>query len=254
MKFLQVTSNKYIGDDGYTLLRGRDGEFVLQNKSSSFDRWPTFSSVRSAERFIDQVKSGLSSDKIITDDDLNFATIAYGLENNGDAYLLDSDIVFSVDRTLCPLTATFFYEDGQENVIEDADVLFRTLDEIVRNDIFSSVILRGSELRSIFAKRDSRSSREITKDLIRVKSSNVWSYGIEIKDNKAAKGDVYVQFKGKNGGPGDIYKYYDVPVNVWRKWVGAPSKGHFLWKYIRNNFPYSKLTGNKRGVLPNAVN
>ena len=80
------------------------------------------------------------------------------------------------------------------------------------------------------------------------------TYKINIKRNGDKFGDVYVQFKGKNGGPGDIYVYYDVPVRTYRRWVSAPSKGHYFWQYIRNNFKYSKLTGNKRGKLENAIN
>jgi hypothetical protein len=98
------------------------------------------------------------------------------------------------------------------------------------------------------------SSREITRNMVRVRSSNVWSYAIDIKKNGDNFGDVYTQFKGKNGGPGDIYVYYDVPVKLYRKWVSAPSKGHYFWQYIRNNFKYSKLTGDRRGKLRNAVN
>lgn len=98
------------------------------------------------------------------------------------------------------------------------------------------------------------SSRDITKSMVRVKSSNIWSYTINIKDNKSKVGDVYVQFKGKRGGPGDVYVLYDVPVSVYRKWHSAPSKGHYYWQYLRNNYYYSKLTGDKRGKLRNAIN
>ena len=98
------------------------------------------------------------------------------------------------------------------------------------------------------------STRDLTKNLVRVKSSNIWAYAINIKDRKDKTGDVLVQFKGRNGGPDDIYMYLDVPVNTYRKFISAPSKGHAFWKMIRNNFKYRKLTGNKRGVLPNAVN
>ncbi len=98
------------------------------------------------------------------------------------------------------------------------------------------------------------SSRDITRDMVRVKSSNVWSYKINIKKYGDKFGDVYVQFKGNQGGPGDIYVYYDVPVKIYRRWVSAPSKGHYFWQYIRNNFQYSKLTGDKRGKLKNAIN
>jgi hypothetical protein len=73
-----------------------------------------------------------------------------------------------------------------------------------------------------------------------------------MKDNKV--GDLIIQFKGKYGGPGDVYMYFDVPVTVWRRFISAPSKGHYFWVNIRNNFWYRKLTGNKKGVLKNAIN
>lgn len=97
-------------------------------------------------------------------------------------------------------------------------------------------------------------SKDITKDMVRVRSSNVWAYNIDIKHYGDKTGDVVVQFKGPNGGPGDIYMYFDVPVLLYRKWHTAPSKGHFFWEYIRNNYKYRKLTGDKRGKLKNAVN
>lgn len=98
------------------------------------------------------------------------------------------------------------------------------------------------------------SAKDLSKNLVRVKSSNVWAYTINVKDRKQKSGDVVCQFKNKNGGPGDVYMYYDVPLNVWRRWLAAPSKGHFFWANIRNNYYYRKLTGNKRGVLKNAIN
>lgn len=97
-------------------------------------------------------------------------------------------------------------------------------------------------------------SRELTKNLVRVKSSNLWARCINIKDNRSKCGDMIIQFKDKNGGPGDVYEYFDVPVGLWRKFLTAPSAGHFFWKYFRNNFSYRKLTGDKRGKLPNAIN
>lgn len=97
-------------------------------------------------------------------------------------------------------------------------------------------------------------SREDVKNLVRVKSSNVWARSIDIKDRKAKYGNVYVQFKDKNGGPGHIYIYYDVPINVYRRWLSATSVGHYFWMYIRNNYKYSKLTGDKRTKLKNGIN
>lgn len=90
--------------------------------------------------------------------------------------------------------------------------------------------------------------------MVRVRSSNIWSYGYNAKSNKSPTGDVYVQFKGKNGGPDDIYVYYDVPMMVYRRWHSAPSKGHYFWRYIRNTYTYAKLTGDRRTKLSNGVN
>lgn len=98
------------------------------------------------------------------------------------------------------------------------------------------------------------SSRDMTKNMVRVKSSNIWSYGMNIKRQGDKVGDVLVQFKGKNGGPDDIYMYYDVPVKVYRQWHSAPSKGHYFHQYIRNNYLYAKLTGDKRTKLRNGIN
>ena len=96
-------------------------------------------------------------------------------------------------------------------------------------------------------------TRDLSKNLARVKSSNVWARALNIKDRKDKTGDLIVQFKNKYGGPGDIYLYVDFPIDLYRKWIAAPSAGHFFWQYIRNNFKYLKLTGDKRGKLPNAI-
>ena len=113
--------------------------------------------------------------------------------------------------------------------------------------IFCSTEYRQQILASI-------SSRDITKSMVRVKSSNIWSYTLNVKDKKNLTGDLYVQFKGPRGGPEDVYVLYDVPVKLYKRFITAPSKGHFYWQYLRNNFRYSKLTGDKRGKLRNAIN
>ena len=97
-------------------------------------------------------------------------------------------------------------------------------------------------------------TRDITKNMVRCKSSNVWSRTVNVREYGDSNGDVYVQFKNEQGGPGDIYVLYDVPVRLYRRWLTAPSVGHFYWTYLRNNFRYSKLTGDKRGKLKNAIN
>lgn len=105
----------------------------------------------------------------------------------------------------------------------------------------------------VCAKSNRQSSREVSRNLVRVKSSNIWSYGVQTELGKNTC-DLYVQFKNPTGGPGDVYQYFDFPIRTWKKFITAPSKGHFFWKYVRNNYRYRKLTGDKRGKLPNAIN
>lgn len=123
----------------------------------------------------------------------------------------------------------------EENIPEIEELVFCYTE--YRNEILASI-----------------SSKDITKSMVRVKSSNIWAYNINVKNAKDKVGDVYVQFKNERGGPGDVYVLYDVPVNVYRKWHSATSKGHYYWQYLRNNYYYSKLTGDKRGKLRNAIN
>lgn len=105
-----------------------------------------------------------------------------------------------------------------------------------------------------FAIKAGMSSRDLTKDMVRVKSSNVWAYTINVRKNGDATGDLYVQFKGDKGGPGDIYVYYDVPVKVYSRWGSAPSKGHYFWQHIRGKYKYAKLTGDKKTKMKGGVN
>lgn len=95
---------------------------------------------------------------------------------------------------------------------------------------------------------------DLSSRLFRVKSSNVWAYRLFMRDRHDKTGDLIVQFKARDGGPGDIYQYYDVPFTLFRRWQATTSKGHFFWKYIRNYYKYAKLTGDKRGKLANAIN
>ena len=258
MKFRQVTANKYIGQAGYNLIRMKNGRFAIC-KGSTIAKWGTgFQTVKSAEFFLAHrdITAATESKLPINDDDLDFVSTVYGAQWKGNNQLVSDTFTLTIPHD--------FYKNHQvklkanvtgdpDKMIDDIQQLLVELDALA-DPVFSSVTYRGTELRSILAKSTRRSSRHIVKDLIRVKSSNIWSYGVEVKDKDFTVGDVYVQFKGKNGGPDDVYKYYDVPVKLWRKFVGAPSKGAFLWKYLRNNFYYSKLTGDKKGVLPNAVN
>lgn len=164
-----------------------------------------------------------------------------------DSFIVESEIVTHRDARKTNYSKERYETDDFED-LTDYIVTFFDNNNI---SIFSSVFL-DSTTHPVFA---SISAREVSKNMVRVKSSNIWSYCIDIKNNGDKFGTVYVQFKGKEGGPnGGLYRYYDFPVKLWRQWIGAPSKGHYFWKNVRNNFKYSKLDGDKRGKLPNAVN
>ena len=98
-----------------------------------------------------------------------------------------------------------------------------------------------------------KNKQKPTDNMIRVRSSNVYSYAYQPGNNRDL-GTLYIQFKDEFGRPGDIYRYYDVPTRVFRRFISGPSKGHSFWKLIRNKYQYSKLTGDKRGKLKNAIN
>ena len=123
----------------------------------------------------------------------------------------------------------------------------RYMYSILENVAFTPISDRKAVMAAI-------NTKNIAQNLVRCKSSNVWAYGMNIKDRKDKTGDLIMQFKNKNGGAGDVYVYFNVPVTMYRRLQSATSVGHFVWQYLRNNFNYSKLTGNKRGVLPNAIN
>lgn len=260
MQFKKITATKYIGENKYSLIQSRNGEFAICKNSTVTDWGTGFKTVKSAENFLnsrDYLKASTTT-LPIEESDLKFISLIYGASFSSTGRQLKSD-TFTLtipkdfrDTHTVRLKANA--EGTPDQLLNDVEQLLIQLDEL-SGPVFSSVVYRGTELRAILAKSDRRrTAREIAKDLIRVKSSNIWSYGIEIKDNKAKEGDVYIQFKGKNGGPDDIYRYYNVPLNVWRKMLSATSKGHSFWQLLRNNFYYSKLTGDKRGKLPNAVN
>lgn len=97
-------------------------------------------------------------------------------------------------------------------------------------------------------------TKNLAQNLVRVRSSNVWAIGFNVKNKGDKTGDLVMQFKDKNGGAGPLYIYFDVPVVVYRRMQSQPSVGHFFWLNIRNNYSYSKLSGDRIGKLPNAIN
>lgn len=268
MKFRKVTSHKYIGDNGFSLIQANDGSFAIYKDFTPTSWGNYFVSVKAAECIMnthDYTKA--TADNLpMNEPDIAFIINMYCGEVTQeeddiihDRYTLTDEYSIA-ENTSSP--AIDVYRDGKLiRSFTDGLRCTEYLDRIVNRNIFSSVILRGTELRSILCAKsnprrsnDARNARQATQNLVRVKSSNVWARGIEIKDRKAKEGDVYMQFKGKNGGPGDVYVYYNVPIATWRRILAYPSPGSSVWKFLRNNFLYSKLSGDKRGKLPNAVN
>lgn len=151
----------------------------------------------------------------------------------------------------------YTHEENSAQVFDNLDDVAQHIDNILneyeKNNIFCKTILCNPTCTKQAIKA-AISTRELSRNLVRVRSSNVWAYTMNIRDRKDKTGEVLVQFKGPKGGPGDVYLYYDVPVLVWRKWLSAPSKGHFFWAYIRDVYKYRKLTGDRKGKLHNAIN
>lgn len=278
-KFRQITSSKYMGPAGLSLRKSSDGSFSIF-KNNSITNWGTsFQTVRSAEIFLSQHDyiSASTNNIAFNQNDIEFIEDMYAQDvikespqgKLFDRYSISKNFSIAADKKKDSspigfhLVINLFKNNRLIKQFNNMHDLLPVLDKIVGDSIFASVTYRGLELRNILAAKNNgynkpqerrRTAREIVRDLVRVKSSNVWAYGIEIKDRKDKMGDVYVQFKGKNGGPDAIYVYYSVDLLTWRKVLSAPSKGHAIWQYLRNNFKYSKLTGDRRGKLPNAVN
>lgn len=139
------------------------------------------------------------------------------------------------------------YDVASAEIVDPYDML-----EIAdKGVVTASTVYSARQDRHDTSRRNKTTTQDFVKKLARVKSSNVWSYAFQPKDEK--QGDMLMQFKRKDGGPGDIYIYYNVPSKLWQRFVAAPSKGHFMWEYIRNVFTYAKLTGDKRTHLPNGI-
>lgn len=267
MKFRKVTSNKYIGTDGYSLIKCADGLFSICKDKTITDWGTGFKTVRSAEIFLndhDYIKA-THTFLPFDEEELRFIIQMYGdklLKKNyngpgKDLWSVNEDYSIAEDER-DGLNVIDLFKNGKLIKQFDSDSgLFERLDAIACSDnVFASVGFISNDVFPILAAKNKkrRSTQEIARDLIRVKSSNVWSYGVEVSNEDPKVGNVYIQFKGKKGGPGDIYVYYEVPLSLWRKFISYPSKGAFVWKYLRHKFYYSKLTGDKRGVLPNAIN
>lgn len=180
------------------------------------------------------------------------------------AELYDDAVVITVyennqpiaeDTISAPVRFIDFVEDilDQHN-IEVAEIVEPEELAIVDNGIVTAakrIFSKDYQNSHDTSRRNKTTTKDFVNKLARVKSSNVWSYAFQPKDEKL--GDMLMQFKAKNGGPGDIYIYYNVPNKVWQRLVAAPSKGHAFWSLVRNVYTYAKLTGDKRTHLPNGI-
>ena len=106
---------------------------------------------------------------------------------------------------------------------------------------------------------------QFTHDLIMgrmydVTSSNVHSIGMRIDEPSDRTGALFIRFLGgesqHRAGLGAMYEYRDVPVDLFREFLSAASKGTFVWDHIRvrgtvagHRFPY-ELVGITQGYVP----
>lgn len=255
LKFIQASRNTFVSASDYRLVKSSDSYHLT--KSDRLVKWEPlggFQSVKAAEEFLNaRDYENATVDKIgISTDDFAYVLEAYNFKNKD-----ENRWIAEVDDTILILDATedeFILNEqtGNETTAKSFDNVSDLILEL--DSFFSDEDIYSSKSIIIKAITAAINTRDLAQNLVRVKSSNVWAYGMNLRDRKDKTGEVVVQFKGDKGGPGDIYIYYDVPLVVWRKWLSATSKGHYFWMYIRNTYAYSKLTGDKRGKLPNAIN
>lgn len=97
--------------------------------------------------------------------------------------------------------------------------------------------------------------------MIPVRSSNVHSIGYEWSDEPRRPGNLLVRFLGGTGknrsGPGPLYRYRDVPREVFLAFQKASSKGKFLWDEVRvrgtvsgHQYDYSLIGTGDSGYVP----
>lgn len=72
----------------------------------------------------------------------------------------------------------------------------------------NTMIIAISDRQAVLA---AINTKDLSQNLVKVRSSNVWAYGLNIKDRKDKTGDLVVQFKNKNGGAGDELSEYIKP-------------------------------------------
>lgn len=72
-----------------------------------------------------------------------------------------------------------------------------------------------------------------------VESSQILCRGYDAETQTLA-----VQFKKKDGSPGGVYHYDNVPVDVWAEWCNADSAGSHFYKHIKPRsdiYPFTRI-------------
>lgn len=254
IKFRKVTASKYIAGHGYSITRLKDGTYSIL-KNNKLTKWGNhFQSVKAAENFLSNRNYlvATASNMPISMPDARLIYDIFcskGQRKFGSKWYITSSFWIRGGYGHVPSDDINFiqFECSDGTVYRDADCLVNKL--IVLSHDEESALVTSEIVAKSKTKHEPAGS-----NLMRVKSSNVWAIGFTVDNAVRNMGNIYVQFKGKNGGPGDTYIYYSVPLTLYRKFISAPSKGAFVWKFLRNNFQYSKLTGDKRGKLKNAIN
>lgn len=84
--------------------------------------------------------------------------------------------------------------------------------------------------RALFAKFGKMFKKGLKRQ--RVKSSNIHSIGYEPKNEI-----LEIKFKSKS-----VYRYAHVPQKVYKRFLNAGSKGKFLAKKIKGEYPYNRVS------------
>lgn len=255
LKFIRISPKQYVSSSGYSLVKGDTFHILKNYRIVKWEPLGGFQTVRAAEDFLNaRDYENATEDKIgISTDDFAYVLEAYNFKlADEDKWIAEVEgdvLILSIDQDKLLLNTQSGSETSVQSFDNVSDLILALDSHYTDDDIYTS-----NAIHIINAITAAINTRDLAKNLVRVKSSNIWAYGMNLRDRKDKAGEVLVQFKGNKGGPGDVYIYYDVPLVVWRKWLSATSKGHYFWMYIRNTYQYSKLTGDKRGKLRNAVN
>ena len=72
-----------------------------------------------------------------------------------------------------------------------------------------------------------------------VESSNVESFAYDMQNQF-----LYVRFLPSGSGDfanGSMYVYYSVEAEIYQQFLQAPSKGQFVWRFLRDRYDYARL-------------